>query len=111
MRTSAERDGGPVGAGLGKATADPCASPGDRPTPTRPVAGSTAMRLASRDRLDLVAAYGARYLARHPGHDERWAAGVAEARAGRPRPFANDLTRSLAWSVTTLAEGRPGETA
>ncbi|MFG2040004.1 hypothetical protein [Dactylosporangium sp. NPDC048998] len=40
--------------------------------------------LASRGRPDLVAAYGARYLARHPGREEGWAARIARGNGGPP---------------------------
>nr|BFE61046.1 hypothetical protein GCM10020063_055720 [Dactylosporangium thailandense] len=65
--------------------------------------------LASRGRPDLVAAYGERQRARYPGGDERWAAGVAAARAGRPRPGAPDHDRwlDLAWMVTRYGPAQP----
>ncbi|MGI5238697.1 hypothetical protein [Dactylosporangium sp. CA-139066] len=58
--------------------------------------------LAYHRHPDLVHRYAERYRARHPGTDQRWADGVAAARAGRPCPLTGDNVVAMAWSRTTL---------
>lgn len=69
--------------------------------------------LASRNRVDLVRGYAERFLARHPGSEQRFAQGSAAAGADRPCPLVNDLAVVAGWSSTMLTTNpappaRPG---
>ncbi|GAA3284615.1 hypothetical protein Dvina_18815 [Dactylosporangium vinaceum] len=60
--------------------------------------------LASRGRIDLIHRYAERYQGRHPGSEQRWAAGVAAARAGHPCPLGGDTLAQVAWSTAVLTD-------